>query len=168
MSVGHRFLGLLEAAPSHGYTLKQEYDESFGRNQPMKIGQVYATLARLQRDGLVQLAGTEAGGGPDRKVYAITPEGVTELETWLSTPEVAQIQPGVLFAKVVVALRSGRSAADVLDAQRRVHIARMREIIAAKAEADEIGQLAGEYEIGHLQADLDWIERAGHLLEVKP
>jgi DNA-binding PadR family transcriptional regulator len=158
MSIGHRFLGLLEKAPSHGYTLKQEYDESFG--QPMKIGQVYATLARLQRDGLVQLAGMEAGGGPERKVYAITPEGLTELETWLSTPEVAQVQPGALFAKVVVALRSGRSAADVLDAQRAVHIARMRELLAQRGD-DEVAALAAEYEIAHLQADLDWIELAG-------
>lgn len=80
MSVAHVFLGLLEPAPGHGYTLKHSYDSRFGRHRPLKFGQVYATPQRLERDGLVTVAGTEAGAGPDRKLYAITPDGVSGLE----------------------------------------------------------------------------------------
>ena len=44
-------LGLLEREPSHGYDLKRDYDMYFGRGKPLPYGQVYATLARLARDG---------------------------------------------------------------------------------------------------------------------
>jgi len=166
MSVSHTLLGLLEPAPSHGYTLKHEYDARFARARPLKFGQVYATLARLERDGLVTVAGIEHGEGPDRRRYAITKTGVTELEEWLMTaePPTAHAQ-SVLFAKVVLALMSGRPAPDILDAQRAEHLARMREITAARHEVDVVDRLAGDYEIAHLEADLKWIEIAASRLD---
>src|SRR5256714_325879 len=69
-------LGLLEREPSHGYDLKRDYDVLFGRGRPLPFGQVYATLARLARDGKVVAGPSEPGAGPDRKRYAITGEGV--------------------------------------------------------------------------------------------
>src|SRR4051794_21660758 len=118
MSITHTLLGLLEPAPSHGYTLKQQYDTRFGRSKQLQFGQVYKTLARLERDGLAHVSTVEAGEGPERRRYAITPEGVSEFETWLATPEPATAHAqSVLYVKVVLALMSGRSAADVLDAQ---------------------------------------------------
>lgn len=162
MTVPLTLLGLLEAEPAHGYTLKRAYDEHFGRGRPLRFGQVYATLARLERDGWATLVGVHAGEGPDRKTYAITPEGVTALEEWIHTPEPTNgFTPSPLFVKVVLALRSGRSPGDVLEAQQRVHLARMREITAARHEADPVERLAGDFEIAHLEADLRWIEIAG-------
>ncbi len=166
VSVPHTLLGLLEPSPRHGYTLKATYEATFGHARPLRFGQVYATLARLQRDGLAEVVGVEAGEGPERRLYAVTPAGVAEFESWLGTPEPPTVHaPGALFAKVVLALLSGRPAGDVLDTQRTAHLGRMREITAVRGGGDAIRRLAGDYEIAHLEADLRWIEQAGARLE---
>jgi DNA-binding PadR family transcriptional regulator len=66
MAFGHALLGLLEEGPQHGYELKHRYDANFPGVRPLPFGQVYATLARLHRDGLVDIAAVESGAGPDR------------------------------------------------------------------------------------------------------
>lgn len=166
MSVPHVLLGLLEPAPQHGYSLKSAYDARFGRARELRFGQVYATLARLEKSGLAEVVGVEHGEGPDRRVYAVTPGGVEELTSWMSTPEPPTVHAqSVLFAKTVLALLSGRSAADVLDAQRVVHLARMREVRRAAVDADLVDRLAADHELAHLEADLKWIELAGHRLD---
>ena len=166
MSLSYAFLGLLERGAQHGYSLKREYDENFIDGRAMKFGQVYATLARLVRDGLAEIVAIEAGDGPDRRTYAITPQGVSELETWLTTPEPAdQRALGPIYVKVVLALASGRSPQAILDGQRTVHLARMRVLRATHARAGMERQLALDLLIGHLQADLDWIELAAARLE---
>lgn len=160
MSVSRTLLGLLDSRPAHGYTLKQRYDARFAGDRPLKFGQVYATLARLERDGLVHVVGVEPGEGPERRLYALTEDGVVSFADWLATPEPPGHVRSVLFAKVVLALQSGRSVADVLDGQRAAHLARMREITAIRHEGDVLDRLAGDYEIAHLEADLRWIETA--------
>src|SRR5215467_9112624 len=65
MSVPFTLLGLLEREPSHGYDLKRDYDAYFGRGKPLPFGQVYATLARLARDGKVSGGEAEPGAGPE-------------------------------------------------------------------------------------------------------
>lgn len=166
MSFSHMVLGLLEPAPRHGFALKTEYDSRFGRSRPLAVGQVYATLARLKRDGLAELVGVESGEGPDRRVYAVTSRGVEELSSWLLTPEPpTAYQQSVLFAKTVLALLSGRPATDILDAQREVHLQRMREARRAAQEGDLISRLAADHEIAHLDADLRWMELAGQRLD---
>lgn len=159
MSVPHALLGLLEDGPRYGYELKREYDERFGRGRPLAFGQVYATLARLLRNGLVEVEGVEAGAGPDRKRYAITDLGVTDLDEWLSEPEPpAPHLQTVLFTKVALALLSGRPATALLDVQRRAHLARMRELTALKADGDLAATLIADYGLFHLEADLRWLE----------
>src|SRR4051794_16155099 len=119
MSIGHAFLGLLEASPRHGYDLKRAYDERFGRQRGLAFGQVYATLSRLLKNGLVEVDGVEPGEGPERKRYAITDAGVTDVAAWLAQPEKpdAYLQ-SALYTKVVLALLTGRPAAGLLDVQR--------------------------------------------------
>ena len=161
MSIPHVLLGLLEVEPRHGYTLKADYDERFGGGRPLRFGQVYATLARLQREGWAQEIAIEAGAGPERRRFAITNSGVQELTSWLSSPQPpTAYDTSVLFAKTVLALSSGRSAADILDAQRAVHLVRMREVTRGRRDGDWTRQLAADFELAHLQADLDWIETA--------
>ena len=162
MSVPLTLLGLLESAAQHGYTLRRRYDELFSGARPLKSAQVYATLQRLARDGLVDFAGIAAGEGPDRRVYAISEAGVCELERWLGEPEVPEVAATrrVLFAKVVIALTSGRSAAELLDRQRQAHLARMREMRSARQSGDVIAQLDADFEMYHLDADLKWIDGA--------
>ncbi len=170
MSVPLTLLGLLEREPSHGYDLKRDYDAYFGRGKPLSFGQVYATLARLSRDGKV-IAGQEPGDGPDRKRYVITEAGVTEFETWLTEPVEAEPHlQTVLFTKVVLALMLGRPAEQYLDAQRGTHLQRMRELTDLKQDGQLIDGLLADHGLFHLEADLRWIDmtaaRLGALAQV--
>ncbi|NES56635.1 PadR family transcriptional regulator [Micromonospora sp. PPF5-6] len=162
MSTSHVLLGLLATGPRHGYELKRAHDERLPRARPLAFGQVYATLARLHRDGLVAPAGQERDGGPDRTAYALTGEGRHALDRWLATVEPPMpYVASTLFAKVVVALLVADvdRARDYLIAQRRAHTARLRELTAVKtaptASLDDV--LAADFAIAHLDADLRWL-----------
>ena len=159
VSISHALLGLLEAGPRHGYDLKHAYDERFAPGRPLHYGQVYATLSRLLKNGLVEATGIEAGGGPDRKRYAITDAGVTDVERWLRTPETPEpYLQTTLYTKVVLALLSGRSAEEVLDAQRAAHLGAMRQLNRRKAAGDLADALICDHALFHLEADLRWLE----------
>ena len=159
MAIGTTLLGLLEGGPRHGYDLKREYDERFGADRQLPYGQVYATLARLLKRGLVEVESVEPGAGPERKRYAITTAGVTDVERWLSEPE--QPEPylqNTLYAKVVLALLTGRGADALLDAQRAEHLRLMRELTRRKSAGDSADQLICDHALFHLEADLRWLE----------
>ncbi|WP_433042724.1 PadR family transcriptional regulator [Dactylosporangium sp. CS-033363] len=166
MTVPYALLGLLEDSTRHGYDLKQAYDRHFGGTRPLRVGHVYRILAQLVRDGHIVEAGTQPGAGPDRKQYAITEAGVTDLARWLAEPEEPQPQlHAVLFVKVELALMSGRPAGEYLDAQRDRHLARMRELTTARRGAGPHGALLADYQLFHLEADLRWIEHAAGRLD---
>ncbi len=152
-------LGLLEREPSHGYDLKRDYDAYFGRGRPLPFGQVYATLARLARDGKAVAGDAEPGGGPDRKRYTITQTGKHEVEAWLGEPIPAEphLQTD-LFVKVVLALMLGRPAEEYLDAQRAAHLRRMRELTGLKHQGNLVDALLADHGLFHLEADLRWID----------
>jgi DNA-binding PadR family transcriptional regulator len=159
MTVPLALLGLLEREPSHGYELKRDYDAYFGRGKPLPFGQVYATLARLSRDGKVVVGEAEPGAGPDRKRYVITEQGVSDLQTWLSQPvEPEPHLQTVLFIKVVLALMSGRPAEEYLDTQRAAHLQRMRELTEVKRSGGVVDALLADHALFHLEADLRWID----------
>jgi DNA-binding PadR family transcriptional regulator len=166
MSVTYALLGLLEERPRHGYELKRLYDEQFGASQPVRFGQVYTTLGRLRRDALVDIASVEAGLGPERKLYLITKDGVENFERWLAEPEPPESHGrNALFTKVVLALMSGRSPAEILDTQRAAHLERMRELTERRRHAALQERLSSDFELFHLEADLRWIELAGKRVE---
>ena len=160
MTISYALLGLLEGASRHGYDLKQSYDRRFGVAKPIRFGQVYRTLAQLERDGRVTVVGVEAGAGPDRKRYSITADGVTDLDAWLAEPEEPQPQlQAVLFTKVVLALMSGRPAGEYLDAQRAKHLVAMKALTAARRKAASTQDaLLFDYQLFHIEADLRWLE----------
>jgi DNA-binding PadR family transcriptional regulator len=159
MSVPLTLLGLLEREPSHGYDLKREYDALFGRGRPLPFGQLYATLARLARDGKIVIGETEPGAGPERKRYVITEDGATDFEAWLREPLAAEPHlQTVLFAKVVLALMLDRDAAGYLDAQRAAHLQRMRELTELRRTGGLVDALLADHGLFHLEADLRWID----------
>jgi DNA-binding PadR family transcriptional regulator len=163
MSTAHVLLGLLAGGPRHGYDLKRAHDEQLPRAKPVAFGQVYATLGRLERDGFVTQSGQDRDGGPDRTAYVLTEAGRAHLDAWLSSVEPpAPFVTGELFSKVVVALiaADGPTARDYLIAQRAAHMQRMRELTAAKTgtSATVGDQIAADYAIGHLDADLHWLQ----------
>ena len=159
MSTALTLLGLLEPAPSHGYELKRAFDQRFGKDKPLPFGQVYATLGRFERDGRAIVVGTEPGEGPERKLYAITEQGVTDLERWLAEAEAPEPHlQTVLFAKVVLSLMLGRSAEDYLDMQRSAHLRRMQQLTEVKRAGNLVDAMLADHGLFHLEADLHWIE----------
>lgn len=159
MDTSLALLGILRADTTHGYDLKHHYDRWFGIDKPLAFGQVYATLARLLKNGLIELIGDQAGEGPDRKLYAITPDGAERVNEWLRTPEVpSESMQSNLFARTVIALLLGEPAAPLLDAQRAEHMARMRELTQRKRAADFATTLLCDHALFHIEADLRWID----------
>jgi DNA-binding PadR family transcriptional regulator len=159
MSVPMALLGLLDREPSHGYDLKRDYDAYFGRGRSLPFGQVYATLARLARDGKAVAGDAEPGAGPDRKRYTITQTGKYEVEEWLGEPLPAEpyLQTD-LFVKVVLSLMLGRPAEEYLDVQRAAHLQRMRELTDLKRQGNLVDVLLADHGLFHLEADLRWID----------
>jgi DNA-binding PadR family transcriptional regulator len=156
-------LGLLCAGPLHGYELKRAYDQRLPQAKPAAFGQVYATLGRLERDGLVAPGAHDRAGGPDRTAYTITEQGRAALDAWLGTVEPpAPHVTGVLLAKVTVALLAAgeQRARSYLVAQRQAHTVRLREYTRLKTRPG-IGfadLIAADYAIAHLDADLRWLQ----------
>ncbi|MFG3252636.1 PadR family transcriptional regulator [Streptomyces sp. NPDC048172] len=166
MSISHTLLGLLETGPRHGYDLKRAFDEKFGHDRPLHYGQVYSTMSRLLKNGLVEVDGIEPGGGPERKRYAITDAGVTDVEGWLSRPEKPEpYLQSTLYTKLVLALLTGRDGAELLDTQRAEHLRLMRELTRRKTEGDLADQLICDHALFHLEADLRWLETAAARLD---
>lgn len=158
-------LGLMEDGASHGYDLKQRYDSFFGAERPIAFGQIYSTLARMIRDGLIEALGEEAGAGPDRKRYAVTSAGRDYVRSWLATPdEPSPTLQSNLFAKTVLALLLDDNADALLDVQRHAHLARMRALTQAKHHAHMLDRLAIDHALFQIEADLRWIDLASSRL----
>jgi DNA-binding PadR family transcriptional regulator len=163
VSTPHVLLGLLSAGPRHGYDLKKAHDERLPQGKPLGYGQVYATLGRLERDGLVEQTGQDQDAGPERTSYAVTEAGRAHLADWLATVEpAAPYVTSALFSKVVVSLLAAGvdQARDYLTAQRAAHLQRMRELTAVKTRPGAaVGDVvAADYALAHLDADLQWLQ----------
>jgi DNA-binding PadR family transcriptional regulator len=159
MTVQYALLGLLHEEPRHGYELKQEFDRVLSPQRPLPFGQVYATLARLERDGRISIEGVERAEGPDRKRYAITDAGRSALRAWLAQP--LPPEPHLqteLYVKVVLAILLEQPLNELLDTQRRSHLSRMRELTALRLSKPLATALLADYAIYHLEADLRWLE----------
>jgi len=83
MSVRQALLALLEEGPMYGYQLRSEFERRTGATWPLNVGQVYTTLTRLERDGLVSASGADGEG---HVVYEVTETGRDEVATWFTTP----------------------------------------------------------------------------------
>jgi DNA-binding PadR family transcriptional regulator len=156
-------LAMLAKEPSHGYQLRARLRQALGPlGEAMNDGQVYVTLTRLERAGLVsaeQAAGV--ADRPDRKVYALTPDGQQRVATWLA--EVSWPRPGLseFHLKLVAAAAAGLAdPLAIVDAQRRELLRRLRDAQrAALAEpAGSAATLLLEGIVLRLQADLRWLE----------
>jgi DNA-binding PadR family transcriptional regulator len=158
MSTAYPLLGLLQQKPRYGYDLKKTYDAVFGQEKPLAFGQVYDTLRRMLRDRQITEESIEQQGGPVRKRYAITPTGRSELEEWLGKPEPTPGMQTVLFVKVATAILLDKSPEVFLDAQRKAHLQKMRELTRLRREGNLSQALRADYALFHLEADLRWID----------
>jgi DNA-binding PadR family transcriptional regulator len=140
MSIRYSLLAILDAGPRHGYALKSEFEAATGSVWPLNVGQVYSTLNRLERDGLVLVAEEDDG----QKMYHISEAGRQELRQWFGTPVVREIVPRQeLTIKLVFAVRAGpEQVRDVVQQQLVATIASLQEFTKLKATAERDGDLA--------------------------
>ena len=134
MSVRHSLLALLSAGAMHGYGLKTEFEAATVDVWPLNVGQVYTTLGRLERDGLV----TAEADAEGQKVYEITEAGRDELRRWFDTPVQREVIPRQELAiKLVFAMRSGLAdVAAVVQRQRVATVRALQDVTRLKAEAE--------------------------------
>jgi DNA-binding PadR family transcriptional regulator len=170
VSVPYALLALLSDGPKHGLRLQNEFESRTGEVWPLNVGQVYTTLQRLERDGLVA---SEGDGERSRKHYAITSAGTQELADWLRTPpELVPPPRDELVIKVLVALQiPGIDVGELLQAHRRHVIEVMQRYTHIKAEAgeDDVAlALVADAELFRLEAIVRWLDAADARLKQLP
>lgn len=163
MSVRHALLALLSEGPKYGLQLRNEFEAKTGDVWPLNVGQVYTTLQRLERDGLV--ASDEEGEAGPQKDFCITESGQRELATWLVTPPDLSAPPrDEVVMKVLVALGiAGVDVRDVIQVHRRYMVELMQEWTRLKAHEegrDLHFALVVDAELFRLDAVIRWLDAA--------
>ena len=163
MSVRHAVLALLSEGPKYGLQLRHEFEQRTGEVWPMNVGQIYQTLQRLERDGLVESEGDDEAG--PQKAYRLTTEGLTELTDWLRTPPDLSSPPrDELVIKVLVAIHvPGVDIHEVIQAHRRRVVELMQEWTRVKRDAteDDVSvSLVVDAELFRLDSVVRWLDAA--------
>ena len=171
MSVRHALLALLSDGPKYGLRLRQEFEARTGEMWPLNVGQVYTTLQRLERDGLVESDGGDTEG--PQKGFRITDDGRRELAGWLRAPAEADAPPrDELVIKVLVALIvPGVDVHEVVQAHRRGLVEAMQGYtrLKATAPADDVAlALVTDAELFRLEAIVRWLDAADARLARSP
>ena len=185
MSVREGLLALLAAGPKHGYQLRQEFESATAGIWPLNIGQVYTTLERLQRDGLVEEV--TADDSSDRRRFRLTVDGRADLRDWLSSgPDPAPAREPTMI-KVLVAMHTdGVDVRQVIDVQRQALLTHLAEQQRARRKAAADAREVGAREAGddvepdvttlmmfdalvtRTEADLRWLDLCDEHLARRP
>ncbi|MFF8289243.1 PadR family transcriptional regulator [Streptomyces sp. NPDC016309] len=163
-------LALLARGPAHGYELKQDLEQLLGSAYPpTNVGQIYVTLGRLEKSGLIEGEEIAQESRPNKKIYRLTDAGQEALRAWF---EETADEPRVrdeFFMKLALAPRTGLAdQISLINKQRREYLNTMRnlsKLAAAEDRDNRISHLLIEGAMLHLQADLDWLERCQEELE---
>lgn len=171
MAVKHAILGLLDQRPLHGYDLKSAYEADLAPQSSLNYGQVYSTLDRMTRDGLVSHDVVAQPVRPDKKVYVLTERGRAELREWLASPVRHDLDlRNETFLKLMLARRLDHAdPLDVLKIERRSCLEQLHEVVRAREKADRDGEplqsmLLLELAILRLEAFAKWLDRCEELL----
>jgi DNA-binding PadR family transcriptional regulator len=162
MSVRHALLALLTEGPKYGLQLRQEFEARTGEVWPLNVGQVYTTLQRLERDGLVESDGDEEG---PQKGFRITGRGEAELMAWLRTPPDLSSPPrDELVIKILIAVQVPNvEVNEVIQRHRRYLVQLMQEWTRLKeyaADRDLEFGLVVDAELFRLDAAVRWLDAA--------
>ena len=171
MGIKQAILGLLSNGPVHGYDLKSAFEEQLVPDGNLNFGQVYTTLDRMKRDGLVGQRVVSQAERPDKKVYALTDAGRRELKQWLSTPSALDLDlRNETFLKLMVARSvSCTHPVEVLAVERRACLIRLHEMTQARAQGEREGvpiqtMLLLELALLRLEAFAKWLDRCEQVL----
>ena len=178
MAVREGLLALLHEGPRHGYQLKTEFEAATGGVWPLNVGQVYTTLDRLERDGLVDVHVQNTDEGAAQKLYGITIDGVAALgQWWDAVPSDDPPPRDELMLKVLMAIDHSREhALRVVTHQRTVLLAllqaKRRERKAAGDDTPQVtsiaAQLVTDALVTRAEADLRWLEMCEAQLQRQP
>jgi len=166
VSVRHALLALLSEGPKYGLQLREEFEAGTGEVWPLNVGQVYTTLQRLERDGLVISDDADTEG--PQKGFRITDAGRGELASWLRTPASPSAPPrDELVMKILVALRvPGTDVAGIIQVHRR-HLVelmqqwtRIKETEVFGPESDLGLALVVDAELFRLDSVIRWLDSA--------
>jgi DNA-binding PadR family transcriptional regulator len=170
VSVPHALLALLSEGPKYGLQLRQEFEARTGEVWPLNVGQVYTTLQRLERDGLVESDGT-ADDSP-QKGFRITGPGQDELAGWLRRPpDLASPPRDELVIKVLVAIRiPGTDVHEVIQVHRRYLVQLMQQWTRIKEDAGgDLGlALVVDAELYRLDSVIRWLDAADSRIKRAP
>lgn len=150
----------------HGYDLRKELGTELGTGWAVNYGQVYSTLERLVRDGLVVRSDTvSTSDAPDRKLYTVTPAGRAALRNWFLSPVGGdETRRDELFAKVMLGLTSDVPVADIIQVQRKSELRRIAELTALKETMNPVLDLAEILQVDlfilRTEAVIRWLEVA--------
>ena len=162
MSVGMSLLAILEGSPSYGLNLKNEFEARTGGIWPLNVGQVYTTLGRFQRDGLVEAKSDVESDS--QKFYALTERGRTVLGEWFrDAPPHRTPSREELVLKVVMASRRSRAEATrVIQAERRNAVELLQQYTRLKRETPEPSDLGWLFLLDSLvfqtEARVRWLD----------
>jgi DNA-binding PadR family transcriptional regulator len=162
MSLRFGILGLLAEQPLHAYAVRTRFHDLLGGSWEVNIGQVYTTLQRLERDGLVEPA--EPRGDRGRVPYRLTEVGRKVLETWLAEPESEPQQlREEIYLKLLLAVRvANGDLLTLLARQRRVYLQRLKDLAILEEKARSQGRddlvLLYQGALLHTEADLKWVD----------
>ena len=162
MAVKHLFLAILSKQAMHGYELKSAFENILSEQWQLNYGQVYTTLARLERDGLVTAEEVHQEEKPDKRIYRLTEEGYKLLNQWLEQSTEWNVFGDELSFQLVALEYIDRTRAEVLLKEYRVHLlALMNELVAKKTaigDTDSLTFWIYERNIMKAEAELKWIE----------
>ncbi|GIF67060.1 transcriptional regulator [Asanoa ishikariensis] len=161
MSIRHGLLALLERGPMYGYQLRAAFEESTGATWPLNIGQVYTTLSRLERDGLVRPLPENDGG---QRPYQLTDLGRAEITVWFVTPISRTDRPrDELAIKLALALTTpGVDVRAVVQTQRTSTIQTLQELTRLKNRSDKPSDLSWRLILDAMvfqaEAEVRWLD----------
>jgi DNA-binding PadR family transcriptional regulator len=160
MSIRMGLLALLDEQPRYGYQLKADFEARTGATWPLNVGQVYTTLSRLERDGLVE---AERGDDAGTTTYAITDAGRDEVLRWYANPVSRESRPrDELAIKLALAVSSpGVDVSAVVQSQRTDTLRAMQEYTRLKMQAgdeDLAWLLVLDGMIFQAEAEVRWLD----------
>src|SRR5260370_19589132 len=155
-------MGLLAEEPLHGYEVKNRFEAMLGGTWEVNIGQIYTTLQRLERDGLVRPMG--AGGDRGKLLYELSPEGQKALNEWLAQPDSGPQQlHEEIYVKLLLATRlANGDLGQLLGRQKRAYLQRLRDLNRLEERARRDGRIdlarLVRGALLHTEADLKWVD----------
>jgi DNA-binding PadR family transcriptional regulator len=163
-AVQYAILALLVPHPRHGYDLRDAFEAALGGNWPLNSGQIYSSLDRLGRDGLVAEAGTERGGGPDKRLWTLTDAGRDEVAAWFAAavPRDYRLRDELYLKLILAVVTSAARPGPVLQIQRRQLFRELHGLTARRNALDPRRELAQilllDSAVMHAEAELRWLD----------